>query len=309
MPVRNPPNLDTYRIAVRRLLDDPHQPEHIRTLLLFLRDRNGGRQMIRDLGDYIAHKSERDRGFLHTLATENASIIASMGFRMSGAPGVVTALNYAALPSFLLTFLSANLKRLDAEALKKATKIKRVEAAAIIKNFNEHHTVNSDSTIKLPQFTDPKQQVLLEYLTTNFAVRTIANQKAMFGEFCSLLLHLQLLKQIEKRAFNKVETCFTLFALAQMHNCDMRNDILKAWTHIGIGDGTASAKLSMDLRCLMPWRDGLEAGMSMQIFATDLSANLCISPELLAEPLPWDFDLEVTKSMTLDRVRYVAPNT
>lgn len=50
------------RKRIEYLLEGDLDPRHLERLLLFVKDKNGGAQTIRELGDFSAHNDRRERG-------------------------------------------------------------------------------------------------------------------------------------------------------------------------------------------------------------------------------------------------------
>ena len=52
------------RAKVQRLLSDDFRPGDLSDLFIFARDHCDGRQTVTDIGDFVAHHNERDRGII-----------------------------------------------------------------------------------------------------------------------------------------------------------------------------------------------------------------------------------------------------
>lgn len=53
---------DDLRVRVQRLASGRHRVEDLDRLFLGLRDRDGGRMSVREIGDFVAHRGERHKG-------------------------------------------------------------------------------------------------------------------------------------------------------------------------------------------------------------------------------------------------------
>lgn len=52
------------RAKVQRLLSEDFRPSDLADLFLFTRDHCDGRESVVDIGDFVAHHDERDRGII-----------------------------------------------------------------------------------------------------------------------------------------------------------------------------------------------------------------------------------------------------
>lgn len=63
------------RLRVQRLLRGERRHDDVDPLFLGLRDRAGGREIIREIGDFVAHRDERDRG---TVLQQTSDVLLSI---------------------------------------------------------------------------------------------------------------------------------------------------------------------------------------------------------------------------------------
>ena len=78
------------RIRVKRLLHGKFRPDDITTLFLHLRDRHGGRESVREMGDFVAHPDRRDRGMT---AKQVGTWFTYMRFRLLAQQGPLDIMN------------------------------------------------------------------------------------------------------------------------------------------------------------------------------------------------------------------------
>src|SRR4051812_33243829 len=99
---------DRHRFMVLRLLRGEFRAQYFIELYLYARDRCDGRETVRDIGDFIAHRNERDKGFI-TDRVRDAHIVSRYMFpKLSlGKPNGVDELR--SLPGNTKEFLAATL--------------------------------------------------------------------------------------------------------------------------------------------------------------------------------------------------------
>src|SRR5947209_8722937 len=103
------------RARVERLLRGDFHLHDLITLFLYARDRCDGRESVQEVGDFIAHSSERTKGIL-TRQTRDWYITAWFHSLV-----VQGGLNAAQLPPTFPEFLNASFRRLDRQTIRRET--------------------------------------------------------------------------------------------------------------------------------------------------------------------------------------------
>lgn len=75
---------DDLRIRARRLATGRHRVEDLDRLFLGLRDRDSGRMSVREIGDFVAHRGERQKGPVTQTARDAFTSIDVWSFPMRG---------------------------------------------------------------------------------------------------------------------------------------------------------------------------------------------------------------------------------
>src|SRR5450759_1802598 len=108
------------RIRVERLLRDDFRVEDLTTLFLALRDRCEGREAIREIGDFVAHRDERTKGITTTAVRDfftSSRFVVEYNLAKKS-------LSMADLPANFMDILYATFRRLDNKILKSQTHLK-----------------------------------------------------------------------------------------------------------------------------------------------------------------------------------------
>lgn len=288
------------RAKVRRLFGSDFRAGDLTDLFLFSRDHCDGRQSVRDIGDFVAHHNERDRGII-TQSTRDWFAVVRFhmpSFFPSNAPKV---LDFQRMPSATKDYFKIAVNRLDARYIKEKTGLKRQKAHELMKGIIERLIHNADGTWTLNGPFTSTEHSLINCVCSQIVVKPAFDVNRLSEEFFDTLKSNGLLTKEE--AHDNKESLMDivqLFSVAVMHNCIVQ-----------IGDGTTTKlkaqqdsltkhiSVNATIQRAIPNMPNINFTASM--FTANLDPVIHCSPDLLAMQ-DWDFEIELAPNRRLSRL-------
>src|SRR5258708_38187306 len=118
------------RIRVERLLKGDIRIEDLTTLFLALRGRSDGREILTEMGDFVAQRDERNKGIVTRACRD---YFASLRLFLSVRSGK-TPLSLADLPHNFGDALYGTFRRADYKIIKDETGLRRAAAELLLKD-------------------------------------------------------------------------------------------------------------------------------------------------------------------------------
>lgn len=283
------------RARVVRLLGDNFRPDDIGNLFLFARERCDGRQSVTDIGDFVAHHNERNKGvitdhvrgwattarfFLETF-TPNGPRRPHARFRM---------------PSYLPRFLRASVTNIGPRHIRQKTGMSQVEAQSIIEKVLERVTKNEDGSWAIPAELTPREESVLACVMSVMVVKPVFTAEKLCDDFRSTLKSNGLISKEELRTHTaRLDTIVQLFAISIMHKSEIVLEdgsriVLKA--HIEEDSISVGAAVPVDLQ------NPKKFFVNANIFQSKLEpSDFCDA--FLLENLNWEFDIELNPGMKI----------
>jgi len=207
---------DDLHLRAKRLLGGQHRTDDLDRFYLDLRERTHGRASFREIGDFVAHRGERNRGPVTPVARDVITSVSiwSLGFR--GKKPTYPELAQAARANFRL----ASDKQLkDGCGLKRSAVKKVVDRA-------------------LPRFEgggpiDDEELRVLLYLANRFIWRPAFTDDEVVKDFCDVLTLNKIVSKADRPALLAARDFVSLYALICMHG-----------TSIALEDGTSAQLLA-----------------------------------------------------------------
>jgi hypothetical protein len=283
---------------VERLLRGDFRTDDLTRLFLYVRDRCDGRESVQEIGDFVAHHEEREKGIVTQTTRDWFSIASYLGFLQFNDKQIDL---WNLSPEFP-EFLAAALRR-GSPIVHETTGITRREAQKllpdVVKNFDVHPTTGMLSVSIRHSWRELK---LIEALTTHLVVRSAFDDSRLYDDFCNTLTKLGLLEKKELKSFMRWKPAITLFAVALMHNSVV---VMPGGTRIRlIAAAHPGGYIAVSAPIPVPATGLIGADhvrLSSAIFSTSLDATFC-EPELLVKPQDWDHDIELTQNIRLGRL-------
>jgi hypothetical protein len=207
------------RARVERLLSGEFRPDDLMNLFLHVRDQRDNRQTVKETGDFVTHRREREKGIV-TIGTKEWFAIAQFVPFLAG----INKADSASLPASFPAFLWATYKRLNPKEFTEATKLKhngtdRLLGSAIkklTKNQNGTHSTSSEHTAS--------ELKLMQDLCCVLVSKPAFDNEQLFSDFAATLKSQSLLKKEEMKMFINLKPAIGLFAVGVMHNCVIKID-------------------------------------------------------------------------------------
>jgi len=285
------------RNRVERLLNGDFRVDDLTRLFLYARDRCDGRQAVREVGDFVAHRDERTKGTVTRTARDFFSIVRFIAPRFDpDQRNRRKVLDLQRLPSCTPDFLRATLRGLDNSYLRREAGMTLTRAKKELAKIIVGLIRNPDGTHTLRQY-DQYQAKLFECLCSVMVVRPAFSDVMLFRELQATLKSQALLTRRELVLFERLRPAISLFAVSVMHQCDV---IMEDGSTIALQATKADQGRVGVLAAVPAYRIGErnEVSLAFSIFQSDLDARMYCQTRLRETP-DWDFAIEVTPDMQL----------
>ena len=212
---------EALRIRVQRLLrGDTNPHEDLTAVFLARRDYSGGPACVVEVGNFIAHRGERNVGIITREAREFFAIVRFLF------PQPKPALSLSDLPKNFSELLSGTFRRVDNATLRSRLNLKRQVAERHLNGMLSRIQKDTKGSLFLSWPTE-QDVALINCLLGQIVVRPAFSNQQLTTELSAVLLANDLLREEEQRAFQQLGTLIGLFAVSQMHRCV-----------VDLGDGT-----------------------------------------------------------------------
>jgi len=130
------------RARVERLLRGEFRPDDLTQLFLYARDHCDGREPVADIGHFVAHHNERDRGII-TRSTREWFAVARYHFPRFE-PGRFNRIDAQTLPAAAQDYFKIAVNRIDAKSIREKTGLRRADTYKIMLDLSGRLTRNAD---------------------------------------------------------------------------------------------------------------------------------------------------------------------
>lgn len=203
------------RARVERLLSGILRQDDLTHLFLYARFHCDNRETVADIGHFIAHQDERDRGI--TTRSIREWFASAQYILAPMCPGDRPHFDARALPHTAPAFFRISVNRLNGETLKKETGLRRAKAHSMMVDLAARLTENPDGTWALPPCSQAEIE-LVQYVSNRLIVRPAFTGERLLDEFLLTLKSNGLISKEEIRAnYTLLDGAITLYAVASMH--------------------------------------------------------------------------------------------
>lgn len=209
--------LSGYRRRVLRILAGDYRPDDVMALLLFLREKHDGRQVLRDIGDLVAHRTERTRGLIHGEVWDNLVIAR---FHLEVLNGGDRVIDFGNLPDYFPDYLRATRRRLTRKEIEK-NGLKVKVADRILSDVIKALKVLPNGRLSLGRLPTAQENPVLHSLTSVLAATTETTNELLVSQMASALRSQGLLKKGEEEVFRKASNFIGSFTVATMHRSEV----------------------------------------------------------------------------------------
>jgi hypothetical protein len=286
------------RARVTRLLSGTFRPDDIANLFLFARDHCDGRETIKDIGAFVAHHNERDKGVV-TRSTREWFAVARYHFPRFG-PGGDHDWTIARLPASAKDYFRIAVNRVGSTGIRRSTGLPGPRAHRIMLDLADRLILNTDGTWCLPAGLAQIEYDLVRCISSVIVVKPAFESNRLVEDFIATLKNNGLITKDEIRNHkNDIDAIIKLFAVSSMHNCIIRID-----------DGmTCQLKASpgpdeISVNAVVPidFTGAPSVGFCASIFSVNLQPEANCHPEMIADPT-WDYEIELAPDKRLSPLR------
>jgi hypothetical protein len=284
------------RARIERLLRGDFHPEDLYSLFLYARDRCDGRESVQEVGDFVAHHSERTKGIV-TRTVRDWYLTARFHWQLVE----TKTLDWSRLPSDFDEILLASFRRIPAPMISRRIGLTRGEVKKRLPAITKGLKQNIDGSMALNSFYTRRELKIIETLADILVAGPAFNNDRLFSDFSATLKCHGLLSHSEMGAFADLKPAIGLFAAAEMHNCTVRLAD-GASIRLKINDVVGAKKITVSAPILCSVIRGSPIFVASAMFSTEVEAQQGCTAELLALPDPWDLDIELTRDKLLSKL-------
>lgn len=282
---------DELKRRTERLLAGEKNTRDLDVLFLWLRDRTFGNRAVADVGDFVAHSDERDKGISWRGVQWWFDMMSFHLPRLAKAadiiPATVEEVCAAVLASFELT---------SPEDVRAQTGIGKKKARQILSKALSAMEGFDGATIIPKRELSPKEQQLFNEYSGRIAFRPAFTANDLTSQFATCLVRNRLADASLGSLPSEVSDFVATYAIEKMHLAHIRLKngnlaVIEAGICVRDGTSTIDAFAYMDVHPQAATRK-----IGFPLYQTHLDALKFCAPELLPE-LPtevrWDFPLEI----------------
>lgn len=262
------------RLRVQRLLRGERRHDDVDRLFLGLRDRADSRETIREVGDFVAHRDERDRG---TVLQQTSDVLLS----------IQTFLKIRAERAFTLGEIrevaEANLRVATPAQLSARLRLTRPEARGALKRGLAKVERGEDVT--------RKERRAIDYLGGAFIWNPDFTDKGLHGDLADALVAGGYLLSGERPTWKAAQPFISLCVVALMNGTKL---VLNGSNPVTLMAGYDNDDGLIEVKAQLQFeQSGKQIWMPFCLYLTALSAEEHCDPVLLAGPRQWDSHLDV----------------
>jgi hypothetical protein len=275
------------------------RPDDLMGLFLYARDHCDGREPVTEIGDFVAHHNERDKGIV-TRSTREWFAVARFHVSRFGPHG--KPLDSRKMPPTTRDYFKIAVNRLDAKLIREKTGMRRVDAYKLLNDVAERLAQNVDGTWALPSNLTQPEVSLIEYVSSVMVVKPAFEADRLCDDFIATLKSNGLITKEELSEHREaLGTLVQLYAVAAMHNCVVQ-----------IGDGTTTqlkASPEPDVKQIIVNAAVPDARpnqppifISSSMFTANVDPRIHCHADLLANR-DWSLEIEVAQDKRLSPLR------
>jgi hypothetical protein len=285
------------RSRVVRLLDGTWITDDITRIFLFARDpkRAQGRESVVDIGDFVAHHDERTKGVV-TDTTRDFFALVTFSYWLDRKPVPADR-----LPSNFIDILWAGYHTIHPKVIGADTGLSQQQARKLLKELEGKFIRNWDRTLSISPIHSPEEMRLVWCLSRHLRMKSAFTGDRLFEDLKAILLNEQALLPKEATKLGKVRSALILYAVTVMHRstitlANSANATLMAWA----GGDQNSIDVNAHVPATTLSRQSIT--ISAPMFVSGLPPADHCEPELLQNPIDWNFDLEIKQGGLLGRL-------
>ncbi len=262
------------RLRVQRLLRGERRHDDVDRLFLGLRDRAGERETIREVGDFVAHRDERNRG---TVLQQTSDVLLSIQtFLKIRTNGTVTLAE-------IREVAEANLRLATPAQLSARLKLSRPEARGALKRGLAKAERGEDVT--------RKERRTINYLGGAFIWNPEFTDSTLHRDMADALVDEGYLLSGERPAWKAVQPFISLCVISLMNGAKL---VLNGSNRVTLVAGYDNDDGLIEIKAQLLFEQaGKPVRMPFCLYLTSLRAEEYCDPTLLDGPKQWDGHLDV----------------
>lgn len=284
------------RARVQRLLSGTFRPDDLTNLFLYARDRCDGREHVAEIGHFVAHHHERDKGIV-TRSTRAwfATVRHVVPYLLSEDK----VFDKNSLSSSAREYFKCAASQIDAANLKKETGLTRSKAHSILVRLSERLKDNHDNTLALDDDATDTEIRLVKHVSTTMLVGPAFDPHDLTEGFVATLRSNSLLSKEEAREHSEyLHVVVPLFAVSAMHHCIVKVGNGTTCVLEGIAHG-AEISVFASVPTSLPDKD---IEIAKAIFTVGVDPGKYCHPDL-QDGKQWGFEVELNTDVKLTPLR------
>jgi len=291
------------RICVLRLLAGDVRIEDINTLFRYLRTRSYGNKVVKEMGDFISHREERDEGIVVNDVTDFFIF-----YRKRIQDYYFQSLDLRNMPDFVPEVLEANLRRMDSQTVLEVTGKNAAAANQTLKAALRKIYTKSDGRLAFSENLTRQEWRVFDGLWRTMHISPAFTTDELFDGLCIALEKNGLLESAERSNFEKLRRVIAAHAVATMHWAEVKlgdgsiGHLYARIAQIG-GKGDPILQIYAQSETLSITDRTKPMGIAYPVFTSSANPAETCDPALLAIPSQdWDFPLELNAEGQLTRM-------
>ncbi|MBC7985316.1 MAG: hypothetical protein H7X93_01395 [Sphingomonadaceae bacterium] len=268
-----------------RLLRGERRSEDLDRLFLALRERHGAHPSVREIGDFVAHRDQREKGPVTQKARDVFTSFQSwLRISVMREPFTLADIRKVA---------EANLRNATDAQLEARLGLKRAVVKSVLAQALNKAEKGRDAT--------PRERKTVDYLGGAFIWNPAFTDIEVVEDLLHVLGDTGLLQKADHAAFHTLSEFITLYVLTLMHGSAV---LLENGDRADLVAGFANAEGRLEVKAVLTVNDLKKPVFAPAcLFWTTLLGTAYCAPELLYDPSDWQGPLEINRDGKLAPLR------
>ncbi len=198
---------DDLRMRAERLLAGHHRVDDLDRLFLGQRDRHHGKESFREIGDFVAHRAERQKGLVTQVTRDVFASVSVWSLGLREKKPSKSNIARAAQANFRL---ASDQQLASGCGLRRPVVKRRLESG--LAKFERDEAI-----------TDEELKVIL-YLGNRLIWKPAFDDNQLFEEFCEVMRRNGIITRANMPAMESAKTFITLYSITCMHGSAIQFD-------------------------------------------------------------------------------------
>ena len=276
------------KARVDRLIGGDYRPEDLTHIFLALRSSSYGRESIRELGDFVAHRAERTKGIatqrVRDFYTLFPTYLWTAGKQIQGHD----------LPDDHIDFLNAAYRMFGPKTINEKTGINANRSKRMLENIVANIKRLPNGKLAITYTPNNDEQRLLNFLANRTVWVPAFDDEILVDEFRAVLEKNRLTSPADTDKVIATKGLLSAFALSSMHQAHLIEKTVNAYIECGTWEGNLIAMSTMSL-------PDIPVPTLFPIFKTKAQAIDWCVPSLIGKSphINWECAIELTAQVKL----------